>query len=153
PEPDGFDCSHGGYHWIITLEDDGRAVGQSISSGKFLFKEISKRVNSAEDIGGLKDEIISSGSVNVLLKLNISGRLSRQDINLWNKIYKDINEVVAHVERDDSALALEITGDIIEEEFTKGSLPYKVLTELLDSGDRQALQMAYELIQEVRSRR
>ncbi len=153
PEPDGFDCSHGGYHWIITLEDDVRVGGQSISSGRFLFKEINMRVNSVEDIGRLKDEIISAGSVNVLLKLNITGRLSRQDINLWNEIYKDINAVVAHVERDDSALALEITGDIIEEEFTRGSLPYKVLTKLLDSGDGQALQMAYELIQEVRSRR
>lgn len=153
PEPDGFDCRHGGYSWVITLEDDGRLMGQSISSGKFLFKEISRQVNSGENLEGLKDEIISSGSERLFLKLNISGRLSREEMDLWNEIYKEIEKVVAHVERDDSNLALEITGEIIEEEFTKGSLPYRVLTDLLESGDKRALQMGYELIQEVRSRK
>lgn len=151
PEPDGFDCRHSGYCWVITLEDDGRVKGQYISSGKFLFREINRQINSGEDLERLKSEIISSGSVNLLLKLNTSGRLSKEGVNLWNKIYKEIDEAVAHAERDDSNLALEITGEIIKEEFTKGSLPYKLLTDLLESGDEQALQIAYELIQEVRS--
>lgn len=153
PEPDGFDCKHGGYCWLITLDEDGKIKGRSVSNGRFLFREIDVQANSVEDLERVKDEITQSGSENHLLKLNISGHLSREDMNSWNKIYKEINEVVAHTEREDSGLALEITREIIEEEFTKGSLPYKVLTDLLELGDKRALQMAYELIQEVRSPR
>jgi len=153
PEPDGFDCRHGGYHWVITLEDDGRAGGQSIPSGRFLFKEIKRQVSSVEGIGRLKDEIISSGQADLLLKLNISGRLSKEDMNLWNKFYDEIQRIVAHVDRTNSEIALEITKEIIDQEFTKGSLPYRVLSNLAESGDNQALQVAYDLIQEVRSSR
>lgn len=150
PEPDGFDCRHGGYFWLVTLEDDGKISGQSVSSGKFHFREINKQINSGEDVERIREEIIKLSPKNHLIKLIISGRLSREEMDLWNEVYKEIGEAVAYVEREDSGLALEITREIIEEEFTKGSLPYKVLTDLLESGDKRTLQMAYELIQEVR---
>jgi hypothetical protein len=72
-------------------------------------------------------------------------------MDLWDEIYNKIGRVVAYADRAYSELTLEITKEIIDEEFTKGSLPYKVLSNLAESGDKQTLQIAYELIQEVRS--
>ena len=151
PEPDGFDCKHSGYFWLLTLEDDGRISGQSLSCAKFHFREIDMKVNSGEDLEALKDHITSSSTENLLLRLSIKGQLSKEDMDLWDEIYNKIGRVVAYADRAYSELTLEITKEIIDEEFTKGSLPYKVLSNLAESGDKQTLQIAYELIQEVRS--
>lgn len=53
--------------------------------------------------------------------------------------------------RDDSTVAVEITPDVIDQEFTQDSFPHRLLTELarLDE-DAEALQIGYEMIQEVK---
>ncbi len=53
--------------------------------------------------------------------------------------------------RDDSTVAVEITPDVIDREFTQDSFPHRLLTELARSDeDAQALQIGYEMIQEVK---
>jgi DNA repair exonuclease SbcCD nuclease subunit len=153
PEPDGFDCSHPGYFWIITLEDDGRIIGQSLSCAKFHFREIAMRVSTGEDLEALRDSITSSSTENLLLRLSITGQLSKENMDLWDRVYNQIARVVAYADRASSDLTLEITKEIIDEEFTRGSLPHRVLTDLAESGDKQALQIAYELMEEVRPRK
>ena len=48
-------------------------------------------------------------------------------------------------------MAAEITPDVIDREFTQDSFPHKLLTELTDGEENaEALQIAYEMIQEVK---
>ena len=48
-------------------------------------------------------------------------------------------------------MAVEITPDVIDREFTQDSFPYRLLTELARSDeDAEALQIGYEMIQEVK---
>ncbi|MGH7801247.1 MAG: metallophosphoesterase family protein [Thermodesulfobacteriota bacterium] len=150
PEPDGFDCDHCGYACLITLEDTGLLRGKSVSTGKFRFKEIQKVVSSKHDLEKLKSELTSSNSDNLLVKLKMSGRLAREEFESRQKIYDEIRGSILHLDIDDSHLELEITQEVIDKEFTKGSLPYRILNNLAKAGDKQALQIAYELIKEVR---
>ena len=150
PEPDGFDCDHCGYACLITLKDTGLLRGKSVSTGKFRFKEIQKVVSSKYDLEKLKSELTSSNSDNLLVKLKISGRLGIEEFESRQKIYDAIRGSIVHLEIDDFHLELEITQDVVDKEFTNGSLPYRILSNLAKTGEKQALQIAYELIQKVR---
>ena len=57
---------------------------------------------------------------------------------------------MAYFKFDDSDLGFKITDDVIDKGFTRGSFPYQLLSELLKNKDEEALQLAYELIQEVK---
>lgn len=152
PEPDGFDCDHSGYACLITLDDTGTPRGKWVPTGKFRFKEIRRSVSSKSDLEKLKNELASSTPNNLLVKLIISGRLEREVFEFRQKIYDDIKDSVEYLELDDSNLELEVTQEVIDEEFTKGSLPYRILNNLSEAGDTKVLQIAYELIREVRKK-
>lgn len=151
PEPDGFDCEHAGNYWRIILDENVGISGESGSPGKFRFREINRNVYSGDELLRIRSELETYDTESLLLKLNLSGRLSREDMSLWNEVFREIKESAAYAVRDDSDVEIEITGEIIDEEFTQGSLPHNLLTNLLESQHREALQIAFELIQEVRS--
>jgi len=65
-------------------------------------------------------------------------------------VEEELREILLYLEWDDSKLVMEITAEDIEYEFARGSLPYLLLTRLERQGNNEALQLAYQLIREVR---
>lgn len=149
PEPDGFDCSHEGYARITLLDDQGNLESRSIVTGRFSFREIRREIASLEDLRELSREL-SPGGENTLLRLALSGSLSREEYSQRQEIYQDLRDSLAYLEVDDSALALEITPATIAAEFTEGSFPYLLLTRLAERGEKEALQVAYQLVKKVK---
>lgn len=147
PEPDGFDCQHEGKAWIIEIGDDKKIYPTSISTGTYEFLHEELEVDSASDLEMLRKRYSSEDYRKVLLKLRLKGRLPQDE-------YKNLLEVKSFLEKQLFRLILndevteEITIDIINQEYTEGSFPHMLLSAL--AHDSEALQVAYDLIKEVR---
>ncbi len=151
PEPDGFDCEHEGRAWIIEIDDNKKINPRAISTGMYRFSHDTAEVNSLNDLLRLKDRYSKEGYGNTLLKLKLKGRLSRDEYQGINEIRSFLNERLFYLAQfDTTELKEETTMDIINQEFTEGSFPQRLLTTLLEIGDSEAVQIAYDIITEVR---
>lgn len=149
PEPDGFDCRHGGHAWIVELDDGGRGACRLLETGRFRFREISRQVGDAAALEQLHAELAAAGS-NTLAKLKLAGTLPETDFRARAAWYDRLQEALFYLEKDDSGLAPEITPAVIAARFPAGSFPYRFLHRLAGRGNREALQLAYRLIDEVK---
>lgn len=151
PEPDGFDCSHEGTAWILTIDDNKKIIPESIQTGTYRFIEESALLNSVADIEKIRKRFNSVDMGRTLLKIKLNGRLSRNDIETLRELGMQLEKEFFYCNWNDSGITEEITEELIKKEFTEGSFPSKLLNELLRQDSPEALHMAYELIQEVRS--
>lgn len=151
PEPDGFDCDHEGYAWRFDL--DGQEIRyRAVQTGKFRFHTLSENLQSEQDLEALENRVQKLSKTTDLLKLKVSGRIPRETFESRSGVWRRFEKNVLHVEVYDRDLYERITVDDIDREFTAGSFPHELLTELADEKeDPLALQMAYDIIRELRS--
>lgn len=151
PEPDGFDCRHGGHAWVIDLSADGTAAFRSVPTGTFRFHEMSRKVSNEADLEKLRRHFRTLDPNRDLVKLSLSGRLPGELFESLHLLATDLEKHVLYLDPDVKDVVREITQADIDREFTEGSFPHRLLTELAGSpDDAQALQLAYELIGEAR---
>ena len=151
PEPDGFDCTHGGYAWFIELNEDKSLSYQSVPTGRYEFLTIEKDVFTDQDVESLRSFFKTLDSKKHLMKLKLKGRVSGKIHDERDTLLKELEKQVLYLEPDLSDLLRQITIDDINREFTEGSFPYRFLKELaLDEKSPIALQMAYNLIRDIK---
>jgi DNA repair protein SbcD/Mre11 len=149
PEPDGFDCRHGGQAWLAELDDAGGARCLSVETGRFRFREVERQVRDAACLAALRDELAAGGG-NTLVKLKLSGTLPEEEYQSRGAWFAALREALLYLERDDGDLTVELTPAVIAARYPAGSFPYRLLERLAERGDREALQLAYRLIGEVK---
>ncbi|QTL97617.1 DNA repair exonuclease [Iocasia frigidifontis] len=154
-EPDGLDCSHNGTAWLIEIsrEQEGSTEVSAtlLETGFYRFKDLSYTIEVRADLLRIKEELLSDNPEQSLLRLKLSGRVDEDLYNNKEAVYQELRDRLAYLEIDDSSLKLRITEEVIDREFSRSSFPYLVLKELAASKeDEDALQLAYELIKEVR---
>ncbi len=150
PEPDGMDCKHGGSAWIISI-DDKKIYSKMIETGIYRFYDLKYKIEDDRDFDNIKKEILSKNPLNSLIRLRLVGRVDEDLLEYRKNFYDEIRKKVKYLYIDDSELGVKISKDLIEREFTKGSFPYQLLENLsTDDSDEEALQLAYELIMEVK---
>jgi exonuclease SbcD len=150
PEPDGMDCSHNGTAWIIEIDEEKQVQAKRLECGRYRFIDIGVFVDSIEAIERVRETYLANPE-NLLLRLNLKGLLD-QDIYQERMSYlEELHQKLVYCKIDDSNLRVKITGDIIDKEFTSGSFIHNLLKELCQSKQETALQLAYEMIQEVRN--
>lgn len=160
PEPDGFDCRHEGKAWMIELSETIPQMNgthrkqirtQSISTGKYRFHhETIRNIQSLRDLETLKERFQSPEYRRMLLKLSLQGTLPREDYSQWMTHLEQLKTQFLYLEPDTTSITLQLTPDDIEREFTRESFPYLLLSQLAQNlEDRDALQMAYELMKDV----
>ena len=151
PEPDGFDCRHCGSAWIIELDNNKEINAQQICPGKFQFTHHEFDLRTPADVERLMKYYTETDWTNLLVKLKLTGRLPREIYAELDSVKSVIEDHVFYLQWDDSDVAVEITPDVIDQEFTQDSFPHRLLTELACSDeDAEALQISYEMIQEVK---
>src|SRR6056297_1625892 len=148
PEPDGFDCTHKGFAWYIEMDSKEDIKAELIKTGKYSFEEIKRNIQTNDDLNDLFEEIKNNEPENKLIRVNLNGRIEQSVHDIKNNYYNKIEEVTAYTRINDDDLNLKITEEKIREEFPEGSFPYQVLNELM--GEDKTLEIAYELIQEVK---
>ena len=150
PEPDGFDCTHTGSVWIHEL-DEGAVRSQLISTGSYRFEHADVRADGESDLKALEASYAVEESKNLLLKLRLEGRLPPESYEWLALVEAAIDKSVFELRWDDSAVTRQITTADIDDTFTEGSFPHRLLNTLAQSEeDFEALQKAHEFIEELR---
>lgn len=151
PEPDGFNCSHEGKAWILKLDDEKNVEPMSLSTGmyRFIHKELTLPLDS--DVESLITNSLPLDRESVLLKLKLKGRILEEEYEKLEQIKSNLEDSFFDIKIDYSDVARAITPDIINREFTQGSFPHRLLSELTQKEeDWEALQVAYDMINGVR---
>jgi DNA repair protein SbcD/Mre11 len=152
PEPDGFDCRHPGYAWLIELNDDKSMYYRSLVTGHHRFSAQEVQLSSEDDLGLLRTQFGQLNPELDLVKLALKGRIPGELFDQRGALLEELNHNVLYLEPDFTELFRRITSEDVNREFTEGSFPHRLLTHLVQAdGDPRALQIAYDLIQEVRS--
>lgn len=150
PEPDGFDCGHEGSAWLIRISDTGAVEAEALCTGQFRFAHESAEVRSAADLEAFAKRLSAQDSSRTLLKAVLTGRLPPDAHREMEEVGKRLAGGFFHLSWDTDGVREEITGETVDREFSAGSFPYRLLRELLQSGDAEALETAYDLLREVR---
>lgn len=166
PEPDGFDCSHEGFAWLLELEEGGAVSAREIRTGAYRFAREEVEIGGAADLAAFVRRYAISGSAhgasgtrgatekasasNVLLKAVLQGRLPPEEFPELERARARLAEKLMYLDWDSSGVRELITPDTIDREFPQGSFPHGLLSGLVKAGDAEALELAYELLQEAR---
>ncbi|RPJ04576.1 MAG: DNA repair exonuclease [Deltaproteobacteria bacterium] len=152
PEPDGFDCSHPGYAWLIHFHEEGSVLYQSLRTGRFQFFVKEEKIGSEDDMSALKSYFSRLDRQEHLVKLKLRGRAPGRIHDELSLLLQEWKDCVLHLEVDLSEMLREITPDDIDREFTEGSFPHRLLRKLArEQENPNSLQMAYQLIREVKA--
>lgn len=150
PAPDGFDCQHEGYAWYIEAGSDKVLKYESIRTGKYKFKTIQQEIRSFNDIQKLNKEIIQF-DLYTLLKLQLYGKLSRDEMSKLPEFFNGLYSLLAYVEFEVGNISLNIDREYIDKSYTINSLPHRLLLKLSSNTDNNlALQLAHQLLEEAR---
>lgn len=150
PEPDGFDCRHDGKAWIIDLDEQGQVAPRSVQTGEYAFVSREVEIASGDDLEKLAREHSSADLASTLLKLVLKGRIPKDDFLKLPELRQQLESRVLFLKMDESGLTEVITDADIDNEFTTGSFPHALLKSFAGDGDDEALQIAYQMLEEQR---
>lgn len=148
PEPDGLDCKHRGSAWIISIDDNKAVTAETVSIGNYQFVDRNYTVTQREDLDAIRTDLLTDEPMRTVARIHIRGNVEEDVFSYRQQVYKDIDDAIGYLIIDDSDLGIKITKEKINKEFSDGSFPQQMLSAL--SADDEALQLAYELIAEVR---
>jgi len=152
PEPDGMDCRHEGGAWIISLDDSGVIEAERVNTGKFLFRDEERKVRGEDCFKKIIEEYNTTKARETILRLKVKGRIDRETFEKKENYYKALDRKHKYFILEDSELGIGITEEMIEEEFSSGSLPYLLIKRLIREEGLEEAQLAYEMIKEVREK-
>jgi len=148
PEPDGFDCRHGGRAFLHRMDADKSIRTEVLETGHHRFVQLEQELNSPGDGRKLAEEFSGGEYQNSVVKLTVSGRLDPEEYDEWLEIRSRIRKNCLELKMEDAALRRKVTAEQIRKEFAEGSFPELLLTSI-PSDNEDELQMAYELLREV----
>src|SRR5690625_3719897 len=148
PEPDRFDCRHGGRAFLHRMEADKSIRTEVLATGHHRFVQLAQELNSPGDGRRLAEEFSGGEYQSSVVKLTVSGRLDPEEYDEWLEIRSRIRKNWLELKMEDAALRRKVTAEQIRKEFAEGSFPELLLTSI-PSDNEDELQMAYELLREV----
>ena len=148
PEPDGFDCNHKGGALLLEISEEKEIKPTFISTGTYRFMHEEVEISSQSDLKSIREKYANPSHKNTLLKLKLKGALVEEDYKELQAIQMEVDKNLCFLHFDSSEVTIKITPELIEKEFTEHSFPYKLLKNLVQENDFEALQIAYELTRE-----
>ncbi len=149
PEPDGLDCKHNGQAWIIIVDDNKKTNAKLIQTGTYKFKDKVYTIEDRDDLDKILEELIKDEPENTIARITLEGSVDEDVFQYRQEIYGLIEKNIIYLIVEDSDFKMKITTEKIHREFSDGSFPQELLLSLSD--DEDTLQLAYELIMEVRN--
>jgi DNA repair exonuclease SbcCD nuclease subunit len=148
PEPDGFDCEHEGKALLIEIGEDKEVEASFLSTGAYRFEYEEGEIGSWDEAEKIMVKYSDPNHRNTLLKLKLKGRLPEEEHKKLGLIRETLEKNLSLFQFDSTAVTIKITPDVIDKEFTEHSFPYRLLKQLAEEDDFEALQAAYELVRE-----
>ncbi|MFW5961681.1 MAG: metallophosphoesterase family protein [bacterium] len=150
PEPDGLDCKHQGTAWIIEIDQNKNITARTVYTGKYRFYDLNLQLESQVDLLKIKETLLKKDPEKKIVRLSLQGTVEEWLFQEKEDFYQELRKELAYLEIDDSQLKIKITEDLIDQEFMENSFPHLVLKNLAASKEEDALQLAYEMIKEVK---
>lgn len=150
PEPDGFDCRHGGSALLLTIDEEKNLSVDRLEPGQYRFTELEQTLQREEDVAALAQSFAGGAFQNSLVRLVFSGVLEKDAREALHQLRATIAEQCLLQRWDESGLLESISAERINKEFTAGSAPHQLLMRLVEKGEQRTLQLAWEIVQEVR---
>jgi exonuclease SbcD len=148
PEPDGFDCPHGGTAWMIEVDENRKIRVESLSTGSYHFIREEHTLESDQQLRRLVKELQKMEQDRTLLRLTLRGRIEEEQMIELRRRLAEAEKSFFYAQIDDSGMLEKISEKTVEQEFTEGSFPYRLLKRLIAENDFEALQTAYALLRE-----
>lgn len=149
PEPDGFNCHHGGQAFLHVIDENKTIRTEVLETGQHRFLRLERVLNSPGDCRKLAVEFSGGEYQSSVVRLTVSGRLDPEVYDEWLEIRNGIRRDCLELKMEDAGLKRKVTGEQIRNEFTEGSFPERLLSSIPEE-EEDELQMAYELIREVK---
>lgn len=177
PEPDGFDCAHRGHAFIVELGGssatdtgdspesaaaDGHAPPSAppsepapisvrrITTGAFRFRQERRTLSSGADVEALDQVADGSESASTILRLELEGRLDAESLERLEQTIAAVRQRVAELDLRHENVHEAVTRGRIEQEYPDGSFASTLLLSFADEDDREALEMAWDIVGESR---
>jgi DNA repair protein SbcD/Mre11 len=150
PEPDGFDCRHEGSAAILCVSAEGEATVQTVASGRFRFADESPVIASDSDLAELERRLRAGDPARTLARVKPSGSLDREGLTAAEELRSRLDAALAYLDWRDEGLRRRVDRDDIDAEYPAGSFPHELLSALAAARDGEALELAWELLQEAR---
>jgi DNA repair exonuclease SbcCD nuclease subunit len=151
PEPDGWDCTHEGSAWALELQDDGTIRATAVRTGELRFRDEKRVIQSPADLEKLERDLTGGEPKRTLVRLRLTGRAPRETLAEIDPLQTRLSATLLHLDLRADQLREEITAAAIDREFPAGSFPHTLLSELARAEDQEALQIAHDLLQELKS--
>ncbi len=148
PEPDGFDCAHSGSVLLLEVEK-GRVRPERLDTGTYRFRSELLELAGEEPESAFAPYFRQEYE-RTLLRLALRGSLEADGLRRARAEAERLRQAIAWLQTDESELRERITAAKVEAEFARGSFSWLLLQRLLEAGEPEALEQAYELIREVR---
>jgi DNA repair exonuclease SbcCD nuclease subunit len=148
PEPDGFDCPHEGSVLLLEVKQ-GRVRPERLATGAYRFRAETLELAGEEPEAAFA-RYFGAEYRRTLLRLSLRGSLEAEGLRRARAEAERLRQAIAWLETDESELRERITAAKVDAEFARGSFSWLLLRHLLESGQAEALEQAYELIREVR---
>jgi hypothetical protein len=135
---------------VLELADDGALHAEAVRTGAFRFVDRSEQVKDVADLEKLRGELEASEASRVLLRLRLTGRVSRETLSAVGPFGARLSEKLLHLDLRTDELFEEISRESIDRDYAEGSFPHTLLLELLEAGDLEGARVAHELLGEAR---
>jgi DNA repair protein SbcD/Mre11 len=151
PEPDGLDSAHEGGAWILDVEETGSVAARRVRTGAYRFRDETRRIAEEADIATLAADFADEEARRTVLRLRLEGRVSREARAAVGELETRLAGSLLHLDLRTEGLRERLTPELIDAEYPAGSFPHALLTRLAASDDTDALEIAHDLLREVRS--
>ena len=150
-EPDKGNCPHKGTALLIDIDDNKNRTVELLETGQYRFTRESIELTDSESFDTFEASLADEENKCTVCRLKVHGRLTPELHDRWvQELLPKVREAYLYLKLDDEELKKKITKKQIKDEFPKESFPEKLLSDLIQDDDEDALQIAYELIEEVR---
>ena len=148
--PDSFDYKKDGCCWYLEFDEEKKMKMEQWRTGAIRFYQYNLTLLSEMDIETMNAELSKIDQESSLVKIHLSGRLTRENLKHLNQECERLKEVMLYCEIHNT-VGLNIDRTFINGQYTQASLPHKLLTSLADEAPNDlALQLAHQLMEEVK---
>jgi DNA repair exonuclease SbcCD nuclease subunit len=151
PEPDTANCPHKGTALLIEIEGNKSISIDRLKTGTYKFERWREEVTSFTDLEKLADRVKKEENANSVCRLSIKGVLDPEDYHRWqDEILPGLKDSFLYLRINDLELRKRITIDQLYDIYPEESFPTHLLSGFIEEDDQDALQTAYDLLEEVK---
>jgi exonuclease SbcD len=151
PEPDTANCPHEGTALIVEIDKEKVKTISKLSTGMYRFERWNEAVSSIDDLNKLVMKAEQDENFNCVCRLTITGVLEPEEYDSWvNEVLPKLRESFLFLKNDDEGLRKRITKEQLNEAYPEGSFPVQLLSGFIEEDDQEALQTAYDMLEEVK---